>query len=150
MQSAVATIASYIGNVHSENRTHRAIARAAISFIEKEFLPHGSGFDSGCTIDLDKSNRDRIVIHAPFHHMNSNGYYVGWTDHKIVVRPTFDGVSIAIGGRDRDGFKDSVYETLHYALTRSFDCGDEAKRFADALKNARDDHKDQPLAPFFT
>ena len=29
--------------------------------IEKDILPHGSGIDSGCTINLDKSSDSKIV-----------------------------------------------------------------------------------------
>ena len=38
-------------------------------------LPSGSGIDSGCTIDEEKSTGNKIVIHSAFLHMNENGFY---------------------------------------------------------------------------
>ena len=39
-----------------------------------DLLPHGSGIDSGCQIDLDKSHAEKLVIHTSFHHMDESGY----------------------------------------------------------------------------
>jgi hypothetical protein len=56
--------------------------------IEKEFLPSGSGFDSGCTVNLDKSTPDKLVIECPYHCMNDAGYYDGWVYPCIIVTPS--------------------------------------------------------------
>lgn len=81
-------------------------------------LPHGAGFDSGCTIVHD-GRTDRIVIVAPFHVMDSNGYYAGWEEYTIHVRPSLaHGFELScVKGRDRDGVKDYVMETIHAALS---------------------------------
>ena len=51
-------------------------------------LPHGSGIDGKTEIDLDKSNSNRIVIHSEFHHMNDGGFYDGWSNFTIVIKPS--------------------------------------------------------------
>ena len=86
----------------------------------ERLLPHGSGFDRGCTVILEKSHADRIVINAPFHHMDSNGYYDGWGDYLVIVTPSlgFD-FSIRVAGRDRNGFKDYAADTFRLALEQS-------------------------------
>ena len=83
----------------------------------KEYLPSGSGFDSGCQIDLDKSNPEKLVFYTSFHHMDSNGYYCGWTDHAITVKPSlFSGFKLSISGRDKNETKDYMYEMFDDCL----------------------------------
>src|SRR5690242_28193 len=59
-------------------------------------LPSGSGIDSGTKIDLDASNDKIVVLTLGYHHMDENGYYDGWTDHTIRVRPAFNGIDLTI------------------------------------------------------
>lgn len=40
--------------------------------------------------------------------MNDNGCYDGWTEHRITVRPEFDGVSITVSGSNRNDIKDYI------------------------------------------
>lgn len=91
-------------------------------------LPSGSGFDSGCKVDHDASEENTIVINAPYHHMDADGYYCGWVDWAVIVRPCFiGGFSIevaAVNGElpddedfDAEGFCDYVADTFHTALT---------------------------------
>ena len=54
----------------------------------RSFLPHGSGFDTGFTIDDSESNENRLVLEFDFHHMDEHGFYVGWTSHKVIVTPS--------------------------------------------------------------
>lgn len=79
------------------------------------YLPSGSGFDSGTK--LIKYKPGEISFFAPFHHMNENGMYDGWTDHTIIVTPSFDGIDLRITGRDRNDIKDYIHEMFHTALT---------------------------------
>lgn len=83
--------------------------------IQKELLPSGSGFDSGCTIDLDKSTDQRIVIDCPFHEMNETGYYTGWRELRAEVTASlqFDFL-VSIKGRMKD--KEYVLQTMVAAL----------------------------------
>ena len=81
-------------------------------------LPHGSGLDGKVEFILDKCNSRRVVIFAEFHHMDSNGYYDGWTDHEIIVTATHCGTHIRVTGRDRNGIKDYLAELFYDALTQ--------------------------------
>ena len=81
-------------------------------------LPSGSGIDCGTSIDLDASHNEKIVLGLSFHHMNDGGYYDGWTQHHIVVTPSFRGINLRISGRDRNQIKEYLYETYHYALSQ--------------------------------
>jgi len=85
--------------------------------IERELLPSGSGFDSGTTIDVGRSRKDRIFLSTGFHHMNDAGYYDGWSYHDVIVTPSLQwGFDIRITGRDRNGIKEYIGDTFSYVL----------------------------------
>ena len=85
----------------------------------QDLLPSGSGFDAGTQIDLDKSTPEKIVLNTAFHHMNDGGYYDGWTEHTVTVRPSFLwDFDIRVGGRDRNCIKEYIAEMMHQALTQ--------------------------------
>ena len=84
---------------------------------EMEHLPHGSGFDSGTTLNHDRSSIDKLVFDTSFHHMNDAGYYDGWTEHRVTVTPSFIGrFDVRVGGRDRNGIKEYITECFLTAL----------------------------------
>jgi len=85
--------------------------------IEK-ILPRGSGIDSGTTIDREKTTRSKIVLNTSYHHMDTNGYYDGWTEHTVIVTPSFDGIDIRITGRNRNDIKDYLHEIFDHALSQ--------------------------------
>lgn len=88
-----------------------------ISELVEEYFPSGSGFDSGCTLDLDASSEEKLIILAPFHAMDSNGYYAGWVNYRIAVRASLAfGVSISIQGPSHDSLKDYIADTFHDVL----------------------------------
>jgi len=100
-----------------------------IQRVARDFLPRGSGFDSGTTVDLDllpvssvpfrvgASTPEKIILDTSFHHMNSDGYYNGWTEHRCVVRPSLaHGFTLSVGGRDRRGIKEEIGDCLRAAL----------------------------------
>ena len=91
--------------------------RARLVELCRDYLPHGSGFDSGCTLNFDASSPDKLVFNVPYHHMNAAGYYDGWTDYRVTVRASLVHVfAVRVTGRDRDGIKDYVAETISCAL----------------------------------
>ena len=111
-----------------------------LSAIEQEFLPHGSGFDSGCVISPDESTHDYFVINTAYHHMDENGFYCGWSNHRIKVLPSHvHGIDFKIVSQDhrdpydkrknslKSCFMDYLHETFHSILTESR----ETKREAD-------------------
>ena len=76
--------------------------------------PSGSGIDCGTTLDIENSSSEKIILTFGFHHLNHNGYYDGWTQHKAVVRPSLrSGITIHISGRNRAGVKDYLYEVFY-------------------------------------
>lgn len=93
-------------------------ARENIESLCRDFMPRGSGFDSGTQFDFDKSKSNRLVFNTEFHHMNSNGYYDGWTSHNVTIKPDLVfGFTIAISGRDRNEIKDYIADAFHHALS---------------------------------
>lgn len=85
-----------------------------IERIVKQHAPSGSGFDSGTSFDFDASKPNRLVFNAPFHHMSEHGYYSGWSEHSIVVTPSFSGAIIRVTGRDRNQIKDYIGDVFGY------------------------------------
>lgn len=102
-----------VGNTEWEHKHSETIRQ-----VVRDLMPSGSGIDSGTKIDLDDSHAARLVLACGYHHMNENGMYDGWTEHRIIVTPSFNGITIRITGRDRNQIKDYLYETFQYALTR--------------------------------
>lgn len=72
----------------------------------KKHAPSGSGVDTGTILWVEKSNVAKLVFTCEFHHMNDGGYYDGWTQHKIIVTPTFDGLDVRVSGRNRNDIRD--------------------------------------------
>jgi hypothetical protein len=84
-----------------------------------DYLPTGSGFDSGCSVDIESSTRNKIIILFDYHHMDSMRGYHHWQAYKVKVRPDFiNGFSLDITGRDYNGFKEYAYEVFYNALTK--------------------------------
>lgn len=89
-----------------------------IVYLSKNYLPSGSGIDCGTSVMLDKSAAEKIVFQVRYHHMNECGMYDGWTEHEVVVTPSFMGFSLRIGGRNRNDIKDYLYDVFDVALNR--------------------------------
>jgi hypothetical protein len=80
--------------------------RDALAWFAKEYLPHGSGVDSGTTIDVDRSTPNRLVLLTSFHHMDE-GSYTNWTDHEVIVTPSLAlDFNLRVTGKDQNGIKD--------------------------------------------
>lgn len=84
-----------------------------------EHLPHGSGIDAGTKFLLEESTPQRLVFSFSYHHMNENGYYDGWTDHKLIITPTFGSYDMKITGRDRNDTKAYLYDLFSEIFTVS-------------------------------
>ena len=90
------------------------------------FLPYGSGIDNRVELDRDDSTPEKLVFRLSFHHVNENGFYDGWTDHKLIVKPSLQfGIDIRITGKDRNQIKDYLYETFASYLTANVWINDE-------------------------
>jgi hypothetical protein len=108
------------GTLPAETRALRAqwldIHADRLAQAGREFLPAGSGFDSGSIVNLDASRPGSIRLETEFHHMNAGGFYDGWTAHGVTLRPAFGFPALRVTGRDRDGIKDYIAETFRAAL----------------------------------
>jgi hypothetical protein len=81
-----------------------------------ELLPSGSGIDSGTTFLWDVSKPDKLVFSFEFHHME-DGYYSGWTNHKLILTPSFTGFRMRITGKDRNQIKEYLYDLFSSVFT---------------------------------
>lgn len=90
-----------------------------LEYIESMYLPSGSGFDQGSTIDYDESGKNKIVIVTAFHHMDEHGFYDRWTSHSVHCIPEFshNGFRLLIKGKDYRDIKDYILWLFHDALT---------------------------------
>jgi hypothetical protein len=111
------TLDAYCRCVEQGNAEWRDKHAFTIGSYERNFLPHGSGFDAGSTLDLEASTPERLVFNTSFHHMNETGFYDGWTEHTVVVTPSlcFD-FEVRVTGRDRNDIKDYIAEVFADAL----------------------------------
>lgn len=111
------------GNQYADTHIDRLLK------IEREYLPHGSGIDSGCNIDLQKSSGEKVVITFGYHFMDENGFYAGWDEYRLTVKASlmfgFDARIVCIhrGSEDRDrrGTKEYFYQLFDYALNQEVD-----------------------------
>jgi len=88
-----------------------------IDSIVKKSLPCGGGFDCGTEFNFSESKPDRLVFTTSYHHMNENGMYSGWTEHKVIITPSlaFD-FDIRITGKDRNDIKTYMVDIYDAAL----------------------------------
>jgi hypothetical protein len=122
IEPVYALLASHIGAyrncIVSGNVEWKDRHREAIEQIARDVLPSGSGIDSGTTIDIERSTQDKIVMSTAFHHMDDEGFYDGWTEHRIIARPSFiDALTLSISGRDRNDIKEYLAQTFKHILT---------------------------------
>lgn len=86
----------------------------------EDLLPSGSGIDAGTKVDIARSKPNRIVLTFGYHHMDENGYYDGWTEHKAIITPCFDGwgIDVRITGRNRNGILDYLHDVFYWSLAQ--------------------------------
>lgn len=111
------TVASAIASLVDRNK-RGFVDRPFIRDFVKDYMPSGSGFDAGVSVCFDKTNDTRLVFLTSFHHMNENGFYDGWTQHEVIVRPAFDGVDVRVGGVNKNAIKDHIHESFSFYLTQ--------------------------------
>ena len=96
--------------------------KARIRHLVTHFMPSGSGFDCGTQLDLDESTPEKLVFYTDFHHMNEAGYYDGWTEHRITVRPSLAfGFTLTISGKNRNEIKDYIHQVFDCALNEEIE-----------------------------
>lgn len=88
-----------------------------IERIVRDRLPSGSGFDRGTSIDIERCSERRLVFLAPFHHMDENGYYDGWTTHVVTVHASFLGLDVRVSGQNKRDIKEYIGSAFYDALS---------------------------------
>lgn len=84
-----------------------------------QFLPHGSGFDKGT--EIEACDDKRIVFSTSFHHMDENGFYDGWTEHKVTIHASLTvEISVAVSGINKRGIKDYIADVFSELMYREF------------------------------
>jgi hypothetical protein len=101
------------GNVEWENKH----ADTIIAQVQK-YLPSGSGIDCGVKFSFEKSHTDKLVFTFEYHAMNESGYYDGWYDYTLIVKPSlaFD-FDMTLQGKDYNGCKDYLIDIFSDALS---------------------------------
>lgn len=94
---------------------------ARLDDIARNALPSGSGFDNGTKIDVGRCNGVKLAFETAFHHMGEHGMYTEWTEHSVLVTPTFDGIAVKVFGRNRNGIKDYIGEVFAEVLNRPYE-----------------------------
>lgn len=83
----------------------------------EQLLPSGSGIDAGCKIDVEKSSSDKVIITFGYHFMNDAGYYDGWGEYKLIIKPKlWNDFDLRIVGKDRRFIKDYLYDLFDTEL----------------------------------
>lgn len=101
----------------SSNETWESIWTDRLLALASDHLPSGSGFDNGTEFSLDESRADRLVFTTSFHHMDDSGSYCGWTEHRVILSPSFvHGFELKVTGTDKRQIKDYIAETFSEAL----------------------------------
>jgi len=97
--------------------------RDNISYHEENYLPHGSGIGN-CKVDIDKSSSNKVVIFSDYHVMNENGFYDGYIDFSVTIKPSllFD-FALKINGKfgKHQDIKDYLYDTFDQDLRREIE-----------------------------
>jgi len=93
-----------------------------IERLVKDHMPSGSGVDAGTKLDWNRSTPQKLVFETSYHHMNDSGYYDGWTEHTVIVRPSlWNEIEISIGGSDRNDIKEYLHQVFHEALMQEIE-----------------------------
>jgi len=104
--------AEYKLYVYAINHTKQDLvfeAEDRINALVKKYLPHGSGFDSGTKFIYGRSNYNKLLFSADFHHMDKHGCYDGWTEHSVIITPDLAfGFNVKVTGRNRNGIKEYI------------------------------------------
>jgi len=105
-----------MGNSEGYTFNHRAMMA-----LVRNFLPSGSGWDRGTTIEIETSTPNRIMLTGSFHHMDEHGFYTGWTHHTLLITPSlafgFDIEIDGFAGDQQDNFEDELHDIFHHALS---------------------------------
>lgn len=113
----IASIFNALQNCRKSSNEFAATHESNLIQLVSDFMPHGSGIDCGVKFLEEESSSEKLVFSFGFHHMDENGMYDGWTEHKLIVKSCllFD-LNLKITGRDRNQIKEYLHEIFSHAL----------------------------------
>ena len=84
-------------------------------------LPTGSGIDAGTTIAFEECRWNKIVFNSSYHVMDEHGFYDGWIEFQVIVRPTFTGFDLELRPLRRKTYfnnylRDYLFDVFYDAL----------------------------------
>lgn len=91
-----------------------------IDTIMRDIFPHGSGIDSGCMLNYEKSVNNKLVINSGYHCMDDNGCYDGWVDFTVTLTPDLE-LDYMLNIRGNFGKYRHVKDYLYQIFYDSFD-----------------------------
>lgn len=116
------TFAAYLNCEKSGNAEWLERHAEKIESILKDRFPRGSGFDCGTSFHWNDSKPERLVFTTSFHHRDEHGYYDGWSEHRITVRPSLVlGFTLTVSGKNRNGIKEHISEVFGDILDSDVD-----------------------------
>ena len=114
-------ISGRLGALKGENFQWFDAREREIAQIESDCLMSGSGFDSGTTVDLDKSTSEKIVLNSAYHTMDDSGMYGQWIDLTITIVPSlqwsYDFKVNMHGFRDTKGHREYIESCVETILS---------------------------------
>jgi len=109
-QRIAQTFNAYNNCIKSENKEWENKHANNLEEMVKNYLPRGSGFNSGTKFNWDESKDNKLVFNTAFYHMNEGGYYDGWTEHKIIITPDLmNDFNVKITGKNRNQIKEYIH-----------------------------------------
>lgn len=118
-------------------------------------MPSRSGIDSGTKLLLEESSKTKLVFQVDYHHMNSEGYYCGWSTREVVITPSLiddfhmdftdedaSGADLQIWLEDEDTGEGSLVDDSEYILERTNDY------IADCLRQALNEYVEVSMSLF--
>lgn len=126
LAQAVSTYSTYknlaqqqeFGDNRLESELLAAVANQIMKYVET-YMPVGGDIEDTRLV-LAESTQNTLVFSCSFHHMNRNGFYDGYTYHKIKVMPSmlFE-IDVRARGQNKNDVKDYLEEIFFYALVQS-------------------------------
>lgn len=90
-----------------------------LEFILQAYLPSRQGFEGGTDINARESRTSsRIVFSTTYRHVDANGEVYRCTNHKVIVKPAFGGISVSVTGEDINNVKKYIAKIFQDALLR--------------------------------
>jgi len=116
-QQLASRIQAYKNCVKAGNELYRDIHKNKIEEL-CQLLPNGSGIDSGVELIIRDCDSEKLVFSFGFHHMDEHGGYDGWTQHTLIVTPSFSGINLKITGKNRNGIKEYLHDLFYHVFTQ--------------------------------